>query len=349
MRILERYISKSILQSFLATIFIFCFLYIMIDITMNLDELLDRKVPVSTLIQYYLLLLPIIFVQTSPIGCLIAVLITFSSLNNTNQIIPMRSSGMNFWQITKPALIFGLVVSVCIFWINERFVPMATETTKKIKTQELLTKEKSERHLKAKIKNLTFYGLKNRLYFIDMYHPNTYDLEGITIIENDNEQNIRKKIDALHGKWTGIAWKFYNCRITTFDYSDGNTSMKVKNYAEKLMDIKETPEDFLKQRLNVDAMNIQQLKEYIGRFSNSGAIRAINNLQVDLHQKWAFPFGNFVIVLLGLPFALMVKSRRRSTFATLFIALIIGFLYFVARKDWRMDLLIYRSKIRICN
>ena len=77
-------------------------------------------------------------------------------------------------------------------------------------------------------------------------------------------------------------------------------------------------------------MNIKQLKSYIDRFSKSGAIKALNNMRVDLHQKIAYPFGNFVIVLVGLPFALMIRSRKGSTFMSLGLAIILGFLYYVA-------------------
>jgi len=181
----------------------------------------------------------------------------------------------------------------------------------------------------SKITNLTFYGLKNRLYFIDAYDPKSFELDGITIVENDPEQNVRQKIVALKGIWTGIAWKFYQCQVTTYTAEGVNTPLKVKVYKEKLMDIRETPKDFLNQRINVASMNILELKSYISRFSNSGAVKAINNLKVDLYQKFAFPLGNFVIVLIGLPFALMIKGRKGSTLVAFAIAVMIGFLYHV--------------------
>jgi len=76
-------------------------------------------------------------------------------------------------------------------------------------------------------------------------------------------------------------------------------------------------------------MNIRQLESYIRRFSSSGATQAINNLKVDLYQKMAYPVSNFVIILLGLPFALMIKSRRGATFTSIGIAMGIGFIFYV--------------------
>jgi len=331
MRILDRYITKSIITIFTITILTFCFLYILIDITSQLDEFIDRQVPVDILIQYYLSYFPIILSQPiSSVACLIAVLFTFSSLNATNEIIAMRSSGLNFWQITKPAIMFGLIISVMVFWVNERLVPRATEITQQIRNENMILLVDRIRKKKEKIRNLTFYGLKNRLFFIDSFDPDTDELSGITIIEHDQEQNVKQKIVALKGVWTGIAWKFYQAQITTFDRDDITTPLKIKVYKEKLMDIKESPDDFLKQRLNVNSMNIRQLEDYIDRFSKSGAQKALNNMRVDLYQKIAYPFGNFVIVLVGLPFALMIRGRKGGAFIAIGMALLLGFLYYVA-------------------
>jgi len=330
MRILDRYITKSIITTFTFTILMFCFLYILIDMTSQLDEFIDRKVPISILIDYYIAYFPIILSQPiSSVACLIAVLFTFSNLSTNNEVIAMRSSGLTFWQITKPAIMFGLVISMLVFWVNERLVPQATEITNQIRNDNMILLVDRIRKKKEKIKNLTFYGLKNRLYFIDTFDPDTDELKGITIIEHDQQQNILKKIVAFRGVWTGIAWKFYQCQVTFYSDSSIRVPLKVKVYKDKLMDIKETPEDFLKQRLNVTSMNIRQLQSYIERFSKSGAIKALNNLRVDFHQKIAYPFGNFVIVLVGLPFALMIRRRKGGAFVSVGLALVLGFLYYI--------------------
>ena len=329
MRILDNYILRSTISIFVATISIFCFLYILVDAASNLDELINQKVSLQVLFRYYASFFPIILTQTSPIACLIATLFTYSRMNNNNEIIALRASGFNFWKITKPAICFGLLISMFIFWLNERFVPTATNSSEQIRDDNIIIKADTKKK-QAMIKNLTFYGLKNRLFFIDSFDPNTSDLEGITIIGQDNNQNITEKINALNGKWSaGITWKFFQCQITTFDPENLSSPKDVKYYPEKLMDIKETPRDFLRQRLNVSAMNIRQLQEYILKFSTSGAAKALRNLQVDLYQKIAFPFSNMAVILVGMPLALLTGRRKAFTFTSLGIAIAIGFFFYV--------------------
>lgn len=329
MRIVERYISKSVISIFFSTMLVFCFLYILIDLASNLSEVIDRKVPFQILFEYYLSSLPVIVIHTSPIACLIASLLTYSHLNQNNEIIALRTSGMNFWRITKPAIYFGLVVSIFAFWVNERFVPQATMSSEAIRNENIILKSDSERMKQAKIKNLTFYGLKNRLYFIDSFDPATYELDGITILGQDEHQNMKEKIIALKGKWVGVTWKFYQCHVTTFLPSDQGVVENIEYFDEKLMDIKETPQDFLSQRLNVTSMNIRQLHDYIVRFSNSGAKKALNNLRVDLYQKVAFPSRSFAILLVGLPLVMTTGRRKAVTFVSIGIAIAVGFLYYV--------------------
>ncbi len=329
MRILDNYILKSIITIFISCIFIFCFLYVLIDIASHLSDLIEQKVPWKILWGYYSFFLPVVLVQTLTVACLLSVILSFNRLNHQNEIIALRSCGLNFWDITKSAIVFGLLVSIFIFWLNEQFVPQATVSSQAIRDENTVLAASAQKKKRPEIKNLTFYGLKNRLYFIDSFNPNNYGLKGITIVGQDNQQNLQEKIVALKGSWTGIAWKFYECHITLFDPSQITQSPQIKYYPEKLMDIKETPQDFLKQRLNVQAMNSRQLYEYIQRFSHSGATKAINNLKIDLHQKYALPFGNLALIVVGMPLAMMSGRRKAFSFTSLGIAIMLGFLFYV--------------------
>ena len=331
MRIIDRYILKSILTIFVGTVFTFAFLFILIDMFGNLQNFIEKSVGLDVIFQYYVSFLPTVIVQTSTMASLIAVMFTYSNLNAHNEIIAIRTSGLNFWQIARPALVFALFISAFVFLVNEKFVPQSSMINQEIRDTEIKIVPSQKGKGKPPIKNLTFYGLKNRLFFIDLFDPNTNELTGITIIGHDRKQNMVEKITALKGKWTGIAWKFFNCQVAAYDAASPNISGPIKMSTEKLMDIKETPKDFLKQRMDVSSMNLQALHSYIKRFSGSGALKTLSDLRVDLHQKITLPLRNFIIILIGLPFVLLSGGKRRGmTFTSIAIALVIGFLYYVA-------------------
>jgi len=330
MRIIDRYIFRSLILIFLVTILIFSLLFILIDSATNLDNFLSRKVSLEIILQFYLAFLPVVIVQTASIAALISALLTFSHLNSQNELIALRASGLTFWQITRPALVFAVLVSMLVLTINERYIPYAQKRADTLR-HENITSDLGKRQKSQKIiENLTFYGLKNRLYFVDSFDPNINKLTGITIIGYDDKQDIKEKVVALEGRWTGLAWKFYQCHVTTFNEGPGG-SAPIRVYPEKLMDIQETPQDFLKQRLDVESMNIKQLQQYIDRFSQSGARRALTNLKIDMYHKAVFPFSTIVILLVGLPLAMASGRRKAQNFTALALAITIGFLYYVCK------------------
>jgi len=258
MRILDRYILKSIILNFIGILVIFSLLFILVDSASNLDEYIDRRVSMDIVVRYYLWFLPVMLQQTVAIAYLIACLLAYANLSTHNELIAMRSGGLNFWRLARPALTLAVLVSASMFYLNEQHIPKAEANARAIKEDNFVIGA-SNGTKQSLITNLTFYGMQNRLYFIDSFDPATNTLTGITIIGFDNDQNLKEKIVALEGTWTGIVWKFRQCNITPFKPADeGPTRILV--YDEKLMDIKETPQDFIKQQQSVNYMNIRELR-----------------------------------------------------------------------------------------
>jgi lipopolysaccharide export system permease protein len=302
-------------------------LYIIIDIFSHLDEILKQHVQLAILGQYYLSYLPIIFVQVAPMAGLLATLYTFGKMNRSNEIIAMRSAGISIFQIAAPVIIFGIILSITTFLINDKFVPQSMSITEKIKTQMESGTQKAQEKEREVINNLSMYGLKNRLFFVNKFSAATNTMENIVVLEQDEKQNMTKKIVANKGIYKDGLWRFYQCITYNFDES-GQIKEEPQYFPEEIMAIPETPRDFLTQRQRTDFMTIAQLDDYIWRLSKSGATTVIRNLKVDLYQRFTVPLTNIIIILLGIPFSLKMK-KRATGLSSLGISIILGFLYYV--------------------
>jgi lipopolysaccharide export system permease protein len=327
MRILDRYILKSIIYIFFSCIFVFLFLYIVIDLLSNLDEVLKHQATLELLVRYYLSYLPIMFVQVSPFACLLSTVYTFGKLNHNNEIIAMRSSGLSIFGIARNALIFGLLISMAVFWVNDRFVPVSITENQKIKIQIDEGSVKDGLKKKEIITNLTLYGLRNRLFFISKFSPSTKTMEGITILEQDENQNLIKKIIATKGIYQDGLWKFSQCITYKFDIN-GQVVDEPGYLEEEIMSIPETPENLASLRQKPEQMNIHQMQDYIWILSKSGATTVIRNLKVDLYQRFTSPFTSIIIILLGIPFSLLMR-KRATGMSAIGVSIIVGFLYYV--------------------
>lgn len=329
MRILERYIMGSVLLIFFSCMFTFFFLYIIIDLFSHLDMILKQTVSWETILNYYLSYLPIIFIQVSPISCLLASLYTFARMNKENEIIAMRSSGLSILVITRVVIVFGFIVSSAVFLINDRLVPKAALTSAKIQDQMESDSGRSAKDKKSPevIKDFTIYGLHNRLFFINKFYPAQKTMVGVTVLEHNGAQELTKKIVASKGVYRDGLWRFYQSITDTYD-GNGKTIEEHTYREEEIIPITETPEDFLDQRQHPDYMDIAQLENYIWRLSKSGAKTVIRSLTIDLYQRYTMPMTSFMIILLSIPFSL--KMQKRATgLSSLGLALIVGFLYYI--------------------
>jgi len=301
-------------------------MYVIIDVLSRLEDILKLQIHYTLLIQFYLTNLPIMFVQVAPFACLLSTLYTFSKLNHNNELIAMRASGLSIFYITKTAIIFGVMISLFVFWINDHLAPQAMLETKKIQ----IKMEEGKKGKKEKVEsltNLSMYGSKNRLFFINRFYPSTKTMEGIIILEQDEEQNLIRKIVANKGVYEDGIWKFYQSITYNFD-RNGQIIEEPLYLEEEIMTIPETPNDFLAQRQRPEYMTINQLDNYIWKLSRSGATTVLRNLKIDLYQKFTSPFSSLIIILLGIPFSLMMQ-KRATGLSSIGISIIVGFLYYI--------------------
>ncbi|MBI4706331.1 MAG: LptF/LptG family permease [Candidatus Omnitrophica bacterium] len=327
MRILDRYTLKPVVKIFISCVFIFLFLYIIIDVLTRLEDLMKLKIPIYILAQYYLLNLPVMFVQVSPFACLLSTLYSFGKLNQDNEIIAMRSSGLSVFQITKTTIVFGVIISIFVFYVNNAVISRSQAKLVNIREQMDYGAGRANQKRQEVINNLSMYGIKNRLFFINRYFAATNTMEGITILEHDEHQNLIKKIVANKGIYSDGLWKFYQCITYNFD-KNGQVIQEPTYFEEEIMSIPEKPGDFQNQRQRPDFMTIPQLEDYIWRLSKSGASSVIRNLKVDLYQRFAAPFTNLIIILLGIPFSLIMR-RKATGLSSIGVSILVGFLYYI--------------------
>lgn len=303
MKIIDRYIIRGFIAPFTYCLFVFLFLYIIIDMFGHLDEIIKEGIPFSVVRTYYLSSLPLIFVQATPFAVLLATVFLLGNLNRHNEIVALRASGINTLRIVAPLLILGIFISGAIYFVNDRLVPETSVISNTIKEMkfEKRQKEKSER-----LENITVFGKDGKMFYARYYDVQDKILQDVIILEHDINQVLRRKITAEKMEWLGDRWRFYDCVIYRFD-RDGAVLGEPLIFKTKILKFYERPEGLLKHQTQPEFMNYSQLKDYI-RLLSFGSEQTANRLLVDLHQKLSLPFMSIVVMLIGMPFALK-RSR----------------------------------------
>ncbi|MFH1621521.1 MAG: LptF/LptG family permease [Candidatus Omnitrophota bacterium] len=322
MRILDKHITKEFISSLFTSIAVFLFLFIIIDSFTHLDDFIQRKVETIIILKYYLAMMPMIFIQTSPIACLIAMIYTMGKLNYNNELIAMRSGGLSIYKIIFPIFLIGIILSLSSFLISEKVLPETQKLSDNIKTKYI----DKNIHSEEVLKNLAIYGFKNRQFFINVFNTKNNELEGLTVLEQDNRQNVLSKMFANKVKWQDNAWIADQCLVYKFDlYNHVIDSQYWENY--KLY-FEETPDDFLRQRQKISHMNLRKLYDYIRKLSGSGAETAIRYLWIDFYQKISSHFTILVMIFIGLPCSIAIR-RKAVGFSSVGISALVALLYYV--------------------
>lgn len=324
MKIIDKYITRGFIWPFLYCLFIFLFLYVIIDLFGHLDDIIKQGIPFGVIKSYYLSSLPFIFVQTAPFAVLLATIFLLGNLNRNNEIIALRASGINSLRIIAPILLLGIAISLAVYLVNEKIVPEASVTSNTIKELQF---EKGQKQKNTTLENVTIFGKEGKLFYARSYDIAAKTLSDVVILEHDKDQFLKRKITAEKMEWTGDKWRFYNCDIYRFN-KNGEVIGKPSVFrAPKILQFNETPEGLLKKQTQPEYMNYAQLKDYVRLLSLESKSTA-RKLLVDLHYKLALPFTSITIMLIGIPFAL--KRTRSGAMASMGISLAIAVVFYGA-------------------
>ena len=327
MRILHRYICFRYISFVIGAVLLFSFLYIIGDIFGHLEDIFKNQVPIRIVISYYLSMVPLVLVNTFPLASILAGLYVVGSMNYANEIISIRSSGLPTHFILFPMLMGAWFICSIMFFVNERFVPSSALYTSSIK-QEFIKRNTAHQRNVA-IKNLTFYGKDNALYFISEYYPNKALMRGVVILFQDNDQQIREKWIAKEGFWREGKWHFKDLVVYQLETGDKTREGKRFFYPQKIVKLTESPRDMLRKEDMIESLNIRQLSKAIDRLKRSHSEETLVTFKVQLIHRILVPLSPLVLLLAGIPLVLPIQ-RKPPGFSAFGQGMIIFLLYYVA-------------------
>jgi len=323
MRILDRYIVKSVGLGYLFILLVFVGLYFVADIFTNLSDILKTKTPPLILVQYYTASLPLIFLRVSPLALLISTLYTFGELNKNNEIVSIRASGLSILRIASPVIFFALFLSVATFFIQEKTLMQSQKKVDDIKTQFIkksITTTNEER-------NLAFTS-GDRIFFVQKFLPKKGILENVIIFKEGEGRRLEKKIVCKEIAYEYGFWIAKDIIEYSLD-ADGNISDAPASSPTKKISLKEKPQELLlKRSIFSQFSSLSHLKKEIARLKKVKASNLLTNLTIDYYQKVAEPFSHLFIVIGILPIALEIK-KKKVALSSLGVGFIFSFIYYV--------------------
>jgi lipopolysaccharide export system permease protein len=320
MTILDKYLAREIVKHLCTVLIAVVGVYLAVDFFQKIDNFMLADIPLSRMITYFTLKLPLIVLQIMPVSILLGVLIALGLMNKNNEIIALKCGGVSVYYLLRPILAIGIVFSILMFLMSEAIVPLTTTKANTI----WLTEVKKKTLLTYRQNNIWIKGNRS-ISYINYYNPKKNMISGISLNYFDNQFRLIKRVDAKKGVYREGKWVLFNLMEQVLDGTD--QEYRISFYDEQVAQVDFVPQDLKQLIKKSEEMSVTELFEYIRDVESEGYDATV--YRVDFHAKIAIPLVCVIMCIIGT--GISVKRRIKEGLS-ISIALGVGmiFLYWVS-------------------
>ena len=292
---------------------------------LKLAELVINKgVDINNVLKLFLWMIPYLLSYVLPISALTATLLALGRLSSDNEIIAIKSSGINLFNLILPLLIIGLILSAILVVFNDRVIPYSHFASRRILMDVGL------KNPAAAIEPGVFINSFEK-YIIFVYRVEENRLSNIRIYE-PRTGNPPRTIVAKHGEFISlpetktIKLKLIDGTSDEPDPKNPNNFYKM-NFKQYFMSLSLSQNDNKKIEKKAKDMTLQELKIEVEKLKKKGIDPT--PLITEINKRVALALSTFIFVLLGSSVAVFSRRREKSfNFAISFV--IIGAYYLLS-------------------
>jgi lipopolysaccharide export system permease protein len=315
-KIIDLYLVRHFLKPLGACVAIFVILVLIGRFFDKMDILTNFHARSGDIILFLILGLPYWLNLVFPVATLLALMFSLGQLQQHGEITAMRGAGISNFRLFAPFMVLGIIISGISLIGGLTFLPALNTKSTLIYRQHI----KHEQVSSTQRDHVVATGLDHRRFTIGWLDSSTGLLKDVVIDQFDSEAHLLTTLSAQEGQYQHDKWTF---RHGTFIHFDANGAFIQDPFEEKTLGLPEKLKDFVFDDKKADELTQTELKRRIGHLRELG-IPSFKE-QVGLHLKYALPFANVVVILLGIPFA--IKTAQKGRVQTIAYAMGTTFLY----------------------
>lgn len=332
--VIDRYIIKKYLGTFIFTLGIFAVISVVFDISERLDNFLKGGAPLDEIVfQYYAGFVPFYLNMLSPLINFLAVIFFTAKMANQTEIVPILSGKASFNRFLRPFFISSTIVFVFSFFANVYLIPYTNRLKNgfenKYNFNDNSEANRSEVHIQ--VDKQTFVYLSS--YEEDNHIGYNFVLEkfdGDKMLEKLTAQSI--VYDSLKRTWTVPIYdvRYIDGLNERMEHGNNMVFRTLENTTGKqypLLDMH--PTDFVVRdnvwsAISTDELNKDIIKE---KMRGTGVLL---DMQYELYRRFIYPLATYVLTLIGV--SISSRKVRGGIGLPLGIGIFLCFTYIVVDK-----------------
>ncbi|MFA6091837.1 MAG: LptF/LptG family permease [Elusimicrobiota bacterium] len=295
MPILSRYLLRSYLPAFGATLGVFLFILLMQYFLRLFNLALLKGIPLFWILSCFMRLLPYFMSIALPVSFLTALMLTLGQLTETGEIMAMRASGFSFREILAPLFAAAALLSLLLLGINHYGSPAGFHSFREAYTQA------SSRLTRVELESKTYFTLGDWRFYAEEVASDGV-LSGVKLVKTRGQYQ-RMRILAKEGRAKvqpgGLALELrsgvlqwpnedpQNVTVAGFGRYRLFVPFVDQSKTERPLDIQEMRTSFLRERIRSGKLEASRVREY----ATEAALRSAGAL-APLAVFWvACPLG----------------------------------------------------------
>ena len=291
-RILDRYVIREFLRLFLLFSIAAPILFVIGDLTDNIDTYLERGYSATQIILNEIYQMPLFIMYSFPIAALIGTIFTVNNMTRHSELTAAKAGGISFWRLLAPLPVLGIVLTFGALGLSE-LVPI----TSRLRT-ELLGEQTRNRTIRSDFVYRAGNGFVYQVRRLDVAQSQMASV----VVEREGNEPERPSlhIKATSGTWNEESgWTLNNGQMRLFFGPDAERQFTFDQL--RLLEFEETPEELLAEPREPEEMGYRELDRFIEIIQRSGGEPL--ELMVEQAQKIALPVATLLIILFGAPLA----------------------------------------------
>ncbi|MBT8273959.1 MAG: LptF/LptG family permease [Bacteroidia bacterium] len=298
MKILDWYILKRYLLTFLTMLLLFIPIGITVNLAEKIDKMLANEVPFAEIAQYYFDFTIYFANLLFPLFLFLSVIWFTSKLANNTEVIAFLSSGVSFWRFLRPYMIGGFIVAGFALVLGMYLAPKASKGYNEFEYKYLKGNKKDK-------ETSNIYRQINDNDIIYVSNFNTRDRRGSYFtLEHFEDNKLVYKISAQNIRYNPEDSTYlltsYIKRIIGENDDRIITKRRVDTtFSFDLDDL--TPVTYI-----AETLNYKELTNFIEKEVERGSSN-IGRYQVVKNKRWSLPVSVFILTII----AVAVSSIKR--------------------------------------
>ena len=323
MRILDRYVFREVIPSFILGIFVFTFVILLNEILRFAQRLVTQSASLSDTLGILLNLLPSVLCLTIPMGFLLGVLVALGRLAADSEIIAMRASGVSLYRLLTPVLVAATIAWGATSYLIINVLPDSNQRVRQLFFKVLTS------HAGTEVRPRVFYDrLFPNLMFLVLDTPTDVDYWENVILADLSEPQSPRLTFAARGRLLidpeERTVMFYLQDAELHQVSHRRPAEYQRQLSKEIFLPLPTETFFPPEDINVPR-GARELS--LAELRTSYVETELPVYLTEIHKKFSIPFACIVFGVLGL--ALGIRNRRDGRSWGFIMSLAVIFIYYV--------------------